>query len=276
MRRRIHQIVEPHDDGDAASAAFDIFILGLIFLNVVALVFQTEEAFYNWSPLFFDLFETVSVVVFSAEYMLRIWSCVENPEYAKPISGRLRFAMTPMAVIDLLAIAPFYLSFLGVDLRFVRAFRLFRLFRIAKIGRYLPAMRLMGRAVRKRTEELVVSVVLIFILLIVASSLVYYAENEAQPEAFASIPRAMWWGVATLTTVGYGDVYPITLMGRMMGAVIAVLGIGLFALPTGIISSGFLDEIQEERRRKQLTGDVCHTCGQALEVHEPEAHEPTE
>lgn len=263
MRRRVHQIIEPDRDGDAASRAFDLFILSLIFLNIVALVFQTEQSFYDWSPTFFDVFESTSVIVFSAEYLLRMWSCVEDPRYARPILGRLRFALSPMALIDLLAIAPFYLTFVGVDMRFVRAFRLFRMFRIAKVGRYLRAMRLMGRAVSSRIEELVVSIVLIFILLVVSSSLVYYAEAEAQPEAFASIPRAMWWGVATLTTVGYGDVYPITLLGRILGAIIAVLGIGLFALPAGIISSSFLDEVQAERKRREAAGEVCPTCGQS-------------
>lgn len=265
MRLRVHQIVELDDEGDRFSRLFDIFILSLILINVVALVLQTEDQVYAWSPLFFDTLEMVSVGVFTLEYGMRIWSCVELSNYSHPIGGRVRFMLTPMALIDLLAILPFYMVTLGPDLRMMRSFRLFRLFRIAKIGRYLPAMQLMLKAVRRRTEELVVSILVILILLIVSSSLMYYVEREAQPEAFASIPRAMWWGVATLTTVGYGDVYPVTALGRVLGAVIAVLGVGLFALPTGLISGGFLDELQHQRKQTEepmACPPVCPHCGE--------------
>lgn len=265
LRARVHQIIEPHQDkGDRLSRAFDLTILSLITLNVFTLVLQTEESIYGAAPLVFDAIEWVSVAVFSVEYLLRLWVCVERPRFARPVLGRLRYALTPMMIVDLLAVAPFYLVWLAMDMRFVRAFRLMRLFRLAKMGRYIGALELMGRAIRGRMAELTITVSLILMLLVVAAGLMYYAEREAQPEAFASIPRAMWWAVATLTTVGYGDVYPITVVGRMLGAVIAILGVGLFALPAGIISGCFMEELQERKAKKRREGGHCPTCGQPV------------
>ncbi|MFN3199762.1 MAG: ion transporter [Bradymonadia bacterium] len=268
-RARIHQIIEPsRGRHDTLSRAFDITILGLIVLNIVALIFQTEASIYAAAPTLFDMVEWISVAVFSVEYLLRIWVCVEDARYARPVLGRLRYALTPMMLVDLMAVAPFFMVWLSMDMRFVRAFRLMRLFRLAKLGRYVGALELMGRALRGRLAELLITVSLILMLLVVAAGLMYYAEREAQPEAFASIPRAMWWAVATLTTVGYGDVYPITMVGRVLGAVIAILGVGLFALPAGIISGCFMEELQESKARKRHTDGQCPTCGQ----HMPEEH----
>lgn len=151
-------------------------------------------------------------------------------------------------MIDLFAILPFYLPVFGIDLRFVRALRLMRLLRLLKLGRYSESIRTLGRVITYKKEQLISTLIALLIMLTVASSLMYYAEHEAQPEAFSSIPSAMWWGVATLTTVGYGDVYPVTALGRFLGTLVAMLGIGIFALPAGIIASGFEEEIQKSRR----------------------------
>jgi len=193
------------------------------------------------------------------EYLLRVWACVEDRRYQGALRGRLRFLFTAQALIDLLAILPFYLTFLTLDLRFMRALRLFRIVRVAKVGRYMSAFSLFGRVLRSRKEELILSTGVMLILLLLSSCLMYYAENEAQPEQFPNIPSAMWWAVATLTTVGYGDVYPVTALGRLLGAFTAILGIGLFALPTGILGSGFVEEIQARR-----TPPVCPHCGKPL------------
>lgn len=164
-------------------------------------------------------------------------------------------------LIDILAIAPFYLALAG-DLRAIRVLRLFRLFRVIKVARYSKAVQTLGRVIRAKREELLVAVFVLIVLLVLSSSLMYYVENDDQPAAFGSIPEAMWWSIATLTTVGYGDVHPITPLGKFIASIIAVLGIALFALPTGILGSGFVEEMQKERLHKQ----VCPHCGKDIEV----------
>ena len=155
--------------------------------------------------------------------------------------------LTPLAIIDLLAILPFYLPMIiPLDLRFIRAVRLFRLFRLFKMGRYSKAVFILKKVLKEKKEELVLIIFVIFLLLIIFSSLMYFIEKEAQPEAFSNIPEAMWWGIITLTTVGYGDVYPITPLGKILGALIAFLGIGMFALPAGILGSGLVEIVRKK------------------------------
>jgi voltage-gated potassium channel len=160
--------------------------------------------------------------------------------------------MSFMGLVDLVAILPFYLPFISGHFTFFRVIRLVRIFRLFKLVRYSAALASLEIVLKKRKEELFSTLFVLFLLLLCVSSLMYYAENSAQPEAFSSIPKAMWWGVATLTTVGYGDVYPITAIGRIMGAFVAVLGIGLFALPAGIIGASYLDEIESRKKKKTI------------------------
>ena len=201
-------------------------------------------------------FELVSVLVFSVEYVLRVWSAPVEPRF-RGITGRLRYMITPMALVDLLAILPSLLPFVGVDLRIARALRLMRLFRLAKLTRYLRSIRLFGAVAREKREELVLSTFVLFLMLLIASSVMYFVENSAQPDAFSSIPATMWWAIATLTTVGYGDMYPITPLGRLFGAIVAVMGIGLFALPTAILGTGFVEAIAKEKEPPV----TCPECG---------------
>jgi len=260
LRTRTWEIVEAARPGDRASKAFDIFILSLIFLNVAAVVvgsIETVEA--RWGVLLY-WFEFASVIVFTVEYFTRMWSCVADPRYPNPITGRLRFATTFMALIDLAAILPFYLPFVGVDLRFVRALRLFRIVRVAKVGRYYSSLQLIRNVLRSKKEELVLTTGLMMLLLLVSASLVYYAENATQPDKFPNIPASMWWAVVTLTSVGYGDIYPVTAIGKLFGAVIAILGIGMFALPTGILGAGFVEEIQKRKGEPKR----CPHCGKEI------------
>jgi len=166
-----------------------------------------------------------------------------------------------MAVVDLLAILPFYLPFLGFDLRVIRVMRLLRILRVAKVGRYYSSLGLIRAVFRDKKEELVLTSFLMAMLLIISASVMYYCENAEQPEAFSSIPASIWWAVATLTTVGYGDIYPVTTVGKACASVIAVLGIGMFALPTGILGAGFVEQIQKKRRPPRK----CPHCGGELE-----------
>ena len=222
------------------------FLVVLIAVNIVALVVGTVDSFQLISRRAFLAFEAASVVVFTVEYLLRIWSCTVDPKFAHPVSGRLRFMVSLLALIDLLAILPFYVALLnltGLDFRMLRAVRLMA--RVARLGRYSSGIRTLGLVVQAKRDELLSVVLVLLLLLLVASSLVFYAENGAQPDKFSSIPETMWWGIITLTTVGYGDVYPVTIAGRALAGVMAILGIGLFALPAGILGSGFIQEIQQ-------------------------------
>jgi len=165
-----------------------------------------------------------------------------------------------MMVIDLLAIMPFYLPLWAVDLRSLRVLRLLRVVRVAKVGRSYSSLEVIKQVCRSKKEELVLTSCLMGLLLVVSSSVLYYCEHEAQPEVFSSIPATMWWAVATLTTVGYGDMYPVTAAGRFCAGLIAVLGIGMFALPTGILGAGFVEAIQKSKQPHER----CPHCGKEL------------
>jgi len=259
-KKRIFEILEIASAGDVPSKIFDVFIMTLISLNVIAVILETEPSLASYKR-FFNKFEVFSVVVFSIEYLLRIWTCTSDKRFKHPLKGRIRFAVTPLALIDLLAVLPFYLPMvIPLDLRSIRALRLFRFVRLLKIGRYSESLRSLGYVLKKKEEELIVTVIALLMLLVITSSIVYFLEHEAQPKVFSSIPAAMWWGVATLTTVGYGDVCPITTLGKCFGALIAILGIGMFALPAGIVASGFAEAFQRRRRTTQ----ICPHCGKNI------------
>jgi voltage-gated potassium channel len=258
LNQHVWAILNGSDSGGRAGRIFELGMLGLIALNVLALVLETVEGIYGWAPGPFRAFEVFSVAIFTVEYLLRLWSCTAAERYSRPVIGRLRFALTPLAIIDLLAILPFYVPKVDIDLRVVR---IVRLFRVAKIGRYSRALSTFGRVATAKRAELIAILSILVILLILASSLMYYAENEAQPDKFSSIPAAMWWGIATLTTIGYGDIYPITGLGKLLAGFVAVLGIGMFALPTGILGAAFVEEIQGAKRKRMF----CPQC--AAEMH---------
>jgi voltage-gated potassium channel len=260
-KRRVFEILEAAGRGDIPSRAFDIFIVSLIALNLVAVILETVRSLSGRYNSIFRNFEISSVIVFTVEYMLRTWACTASKKFRRPILGRIRFALTPLSIVDLMAILPFYLPMLiSFDLRFLRILRLVRIFRMFKMARYFESLRVLGNVFRAKKEDLTITAFVIAILLILASSLIYFVETKAQPAAFSSIPQAMWWGMATLTTVGYGDVYPVTPLGKVLGAIVSLLGIGMFALPAGILSSGFAEEIQKKRSKPQ----ICPHCGKAI------------
>jgi len=265
LRRRVFEVLEVIDSNDLVTKTFFVFIMTLIVFNVFAVMLETVESLYQKYSQFFWMFEVLSVAIFTIEYILRVWSCVEKEEFQSPITGRIKFTLTPLALIDLLAILPFYLPMIiPLDLRFIRALRLFRIFRVLKAGRYSEAMKIISNVIEKTKEELVTSVFVISVLLMIVSTLMYYIEHEAQPEVFKNVFDAMWWTIVTLTTVGYGDIYPITPLGKILGAIVAILGIGMFALPAGILASGFLEEIQRRRKKKEVM--VCPHCGKYIEI----------
>lgn len=245
---------------------FSYLIMTLIMLNVLAVIFETVDTWHAKYQSVFDNFELFSVVVFTLEYCLHVWSCNVSGKYRHRLWGRIRFMLTPLAIVDLIAILPFYLPIFLPDLRFIRALRLFRLFRLFKMTKYSQSMRMLLRVVKNKKEDLLVTVFVVGIVLIMGSSIIYYVENRVQPDKFPHIPAALWWGVVTLTTVGYGDVYPITPLGKFLGAIVALFGIGIFALPAGIIASGFNEEMQKRQAlRTQIQPKICPHCGKKID-----------
>lgn len=250
-KRRIFETLEKGQGDDRLSKRFDIFILTLILLNVAAVILETMKEVHDLMPKAFYYFELFSIIIFSIEYLGRVWTCTYFEKYKHPFWGRIKYIFSVAGLIDLLAILPFYLPLVFIiDGRSLRMLRLFRVLRIFKLGRYSTAFNLIVKVVTKRKEELIITLTIVLVMLILASSMMYYLENEAQPNNFSSIPKTMWWGVATLTTVGYGDVYPITPIGKVLGAFIAILGVGIFALPAGIIAAGFESEINKRLNDK--------------------------
>ena len=263
LKQKTWQILANEDPENRISQIINRFILTLIMLNVVAVIIESVPAIYTAGRTIFQVFEFFSLAVFLSEYLLRLWSCTASSQYAHPILGRLKYMFTFLAIVDLVAILPSLLLLVGSDFRAIRALRLMRLFLLAKTGRYTRSMGILGKVFLQKREELIISFSLLVFLLVTTSTLMYYVENHAQPESFSSIPATMWWAVATLTTVGYGDIAPITGLGKLLGSVVAIIGIGLFALPTGILGSGFLEAV-EQSRELEVT---CPHCGKEFTHH---------
>lgn len=259
-RETVHRWLDPGVRETRFERATNAVLVALIVGNVVAVILESVHSLHVRFGRAFEAFEWCSVAVFTVEYLLRVWSATADPRFAHPVTGRLRFMVTPGAIVDLVAIVPAYLP-IALDLRFARIVRLVRMLRILKIGRYSQPLRMFGRVFRSRRDDLVLIAALLLVLLVLSSSSMYFLENGAQPEAFSSIPAAMWWAMATLTTVGYGDVYPVTPFGKAVGSFIAVLGVGIFALPAGILAGAFADEIRKQRTEAAI---VCPHCGKTV------------
>lgn len=244
LRRQIFEVIEIGGSDHFVRRLFDVFMVLLILLNVCAVAIETVQPIIEKYFIEFLYFEVFSLSVFTFEYFLRIWTAVEyrpNPEKTGKNSFRMRFIFSPLMIIDFIAIAPTILfSFVGFDLRFLRVFRFLRLF---KLMRYSPALSSLGSVFYEERRALIATLIIMLGLALFASSIMYYLERAAQPEAFGNIPSAMWWAFATLTTIGYGDVVPVTTWGKVFGAGVMMLGVGVYALPIGIIASGFANEI---------------------------------
>ena len=257
IKHRIWEILEISKENDPQSKIFDYFISILIGLNVLAIMLETEQSIFGEYENYFRYFETVSVIIFTIEYFLRLWSCTAVEDYRHSVIGRIKYFFSPMALIDLIAIAPFYLTFIIADARILRILRFLRVLKVTKHFHHSNTFHIITNTIFKKRSELISSLVLMFSLLLICATGVFFAENGAQPDKFSSIPSAMWWAVATLTTVGYGDIFPVTSLGKILGSVSAIFGIGLFALPAGLLASGFSDEMQKEKK-------FCPHCGEKL------------
>jgi voltage-gated potassium channel len=255
MRTRIYNILEMTDPQDFLSRAFSLFIVTLISLNVLCIVLESiPELDLLYRTQFFAI-EIVSTVIFALEYSLRLWSCVESETEKKaPLKSRIKYALSPLAIVDLLAFLPSILQviFPGIDLRFLRVLRLLRVF---KLTRYFTSFELLLNVLHEERKNLAGIFFLLLVILTLAASALYLVERDMQPDKFGSIPQAMWWAIAALTTVGYGDVYPLSPAGKVLGSLVTIVGIGMVALPSGILASAFSEQMRRKRESLQLAID---------------------
>lgn len=247
VRARVYRHLEPaawpHKGLSPINRALAILILVAVFFAVV----ETEPTIVERRAGFLAVIEAGFTLIFLAEYLVRIWIAPEQARYAGRF-GRLRYMVSVPALIDLVALLPGLFVFIGSEAFVVRLFRLLRILRLARLGRFSVAIQAITTALRSRQYELLMSLTIAGVLLLVSSTLLYLIEGAVQPDRFGSIPRAMWWSIATLTTVGYGDVFPVTPLGRILAGVTAITGIGLIAMPMGILAAAFSDAIQMQRK----------------------------
>lgn len=257
LRRTVYHMLGGDGHNDPWVKAIDWFLVLLILLNVAAVILESVQHLAIVHGPIFHAFDIASVIIFSVEYLLRLYSAVEldDPRYRHPLWGRLRWLISPMAVIDLLAVLPFYLGILvEIDLRAIRVLRVLRIF---KLSRYSIALNVMSAVLRQESRALGAMGVVMVLILVFTSSLMYLVEHSAQPHVFADIPTSMWWSVVTLTTLGYGDMVPSTGLGRIIGGLTAILGVGMVALPAGVLASGFSEQM---RIRREEFRDAVETA----------------
>ncbi|HQV06540.1 MAG: ion transporter [Chitinophagaceae bacterium] len=275
-KKKVHSLLHPEIVGNKRwDKIINIFIIVLIILNVIAVMLETVPSLHDEESekQFFHYFDVVSVIIFTVEYILRVWSSNLEDKYKHSVWGRLRYMASPAALIDLLAILPFYIHVVvGLDLRVLRILRLMRIFRLFRLTAYTRSAHMIKRVFKKRFHDLSLSFILVVFLIILASCAIYFAEHEppGNSEKFTSIPATIWWAVVTLTTTGYGDMVPFTTLGKSMTVVIMLTGVAFFALPAGIITAGFLEEFRMNRVKKT---HQCPYCGEHIELDDLENHE---
>jgi len=261
-RKKVHILLHPELGETKWDKVINGFIIFLIIANVIVVILETVQPLHEKYFTFFQYFDIISVLIFSIEYALRVWSCTHEARYKHPVYGRIKYIFSVDGIIDLMAILPFYVHVIvGLDLRILRILRLLRFLRLFRLTAYMKSAQMIKNVFVKRANELKLSVVLILFLVIIASSIMYFTEHLAQPKVFTSIPATLWWAFVTLTSVGYGDMVPITTLGRVMTAIIMLCGVAIFALPAGIITAGFLEEMQKMKHKKAIK---CPNCGHSF------------
>jgi len=247
FRQKVHAVVFPSAYGGSLHTIFDTFIVIWVIVSVMAVILESVQGIHYLLNLEFIVLDAIAVSIFTLEYCLRMYCCVEEPGYQRAVSGRLKMAKSTSSIIDLLAIAPFFLEvFLHhlIDLRFMRVFRLLRLL---KLSRYTGATQSLSKVIAREWPVMAASTFIMLLLVVMTASLGFLFEHEAQPDKFENIPQAIYWAVITLASVGYGDISPITPAGRAMTIVLSLIGIGIFAIPAAILSSAFTDQLKRDR-----------------------------
>lgn len=254
MSRRewVAGILEENPKFERQGKLVNLILIILISLNIIAIILESEPELHVAYHNAFWSFEVFSVIAFTFEYLIRVWSSIDLQEVhdSSPVIGRIKYMLTPMALIDLASIVPFYLSlYIVIDLRFLRILRMLRLFKLTRYSRALSALL---DVLQKETSTLLAAVVVLMLMLVLSATGIYFLENEIQPEAFGSIPKAMWWAMVTLTTLGYGDVVPVTNLGKLFGGMVGLIGMGMVALPAAILASGFAENLSQRRQKYNL------------------------
>lgn len=262
LRRRLYMQLEPSEREFPGLSPLNKLVVAVIVVSVAFAVAESEHPIYENNQALFHWGELVFGVLFLVEYLARLWVAPEDPRFRGGL-GRLRWALTPAALFDLIAVSPLLLHIVGAEAYVIRMLRVVRVLRLAKLGRFTVATRALSHAIHMRRYELLVSFGVAVFILILTSTLMYIVEGHEQPEAFGSIPRAMWWAIATLTTVGYGDAVPLTVPGRILGGITAATGIGLIAMPAGILAAAMSDAIHTRRaaEHKEALERAHHEAG---------------
>jgi voltage-gated potassium channel len=247
FRQKIHALVFPSPYGGTMQSIFDSFIGLWVLISVLAVVLESVQSISYVINIEFVILDAVAVGIFTVEYMMRIYACVEEPGYKNAIAGRFKQASTPATIIDLLAILPFFLEVVMTHVFDLRFLRVFRLARLLKLTRQSDATEILGKVIVREWPVMSASAFVMLLLVVLTASLGYLFEHEAQPDKFENIPTAIYWAVITLASVGYGDISPVTPIGRAMTIVLALIGIGIFAIPAALLSSAFSDQLVKER-----------------------------
>ncbi len=247
FRQKLYALVNPTETSGRLHEIFDFFIIVWVIISVTAVILESVASVIYYVGVEFVIIDTIAVAIFSTEYLIRIYTCVENPKYQHWLNGRIASAKEPSNLIDLLAILPFFLESLLNHLFDLRFLRVFRLMRLLKLMRYSDATKSLFIVCKREWPVMKASAFIMLLLVMLAACLGYVFEHEAQPDKFENIPQSIYWAVITLASVGYGDISPVTPMGRIMTIVLALLGIGIFAIPAAILSSGLNDQLHIER-----------------------------
>jgi voltage-gated potassium channel len=253
LRRRLYLELEPAARTRKGLSPLNLVLAWLIVASVAGAVLETEPAITRGREAIFGVLELVFTAVFAVEYLARLWIAVENPRCGGGWQGRLRYALTPAALTDLAVVVVSVVGAFGAPAFLLRLVRLARILRLAKLGRMSSAWNLFAEAIASRRYELLLTTGIAGVVVLVSSTVLYLVEGEAQPAQFGSVPRAMWWSIVTLTTIGYGDVYPSTVLGRIFAGATAVMAIGIIAAPTGILAAAFSEAV---RRRRESEGET--------------------
>lgn len=252
LRKKTFMLIEGDIHKSAICRQVNSLLILLIFANVVAVILESDEQISRQYSTQFALFEIISLFIFSVEYIARVWSCIEKQriKHNSPFKTRLTYIISPIAIIDLIAIAPLFISFfIMIDLRYLR---LLRVLRLLKLMHYFKGFNIFLTVIAKELKNIAAAIMVMMFLIIIAASLMYTLESEAQPEVFGNILHSLWWAVVTMTTVGYGYVTPVTILGKIVATIIMLIGVGLVALPTALLAARFSEELRERKRNLDI------------------------
>lgn len=262
LQQRLFEVLESPPSGDKISRAVNRVLLWLIVANIAAVVLESVGTLQTRYQVAFQVFERASLALFVLEYLSRIWVSICCERFSHPITGRLKYICSPLALIDLAAILPSLVTGFAFDFRFLRALRVLRMVRIWKLARYSRSLQIVRSVLKETANQMTAVAAILAVIIIVSAGLMYAVEHPAQPEAFSSVLASMWWTLETLTMINYGDMAPITPLGKFLGVMIGLIGVGMFAMPAGILAGAFIDELKKRSQDKRC----CPSCGASVDV----------